>query len=423
MQTSVLPVVPDDRTENFRAAGAAARGVDQLEVALLTAGSDRHYTYGLATALAASGVRLDVVGGEGVDGPEMHETPGLNFLNLRKRRQANLSVPKKIVRLLTYYSRLIAYAWNSEPGIFHILWNNRIEWFDRTLLMLYYKALGKRIVMTAHNVNMARRDRRDSAWNRLTLKIQYRLADGIFVHTHKMKDELTRDFGVDAKTVAVIPYGINNAVPSMPLGPTEAKHRLGISRFERTILFFGNLRPSKGLADLLAAFEQLLANEPRYRLIVAGQPIKGYDNYWQRTRRKLKRLEKTGSVILRDEYIPDQDIAQYFAAADVLALPYREIFQSGVLFLGYSFGLPAVASDVGELRKDIIEGRTGFLCRPRDAGSLAGAIEKYFESALFRELDSRKQEIRDHALARHSWDEVSAITCGVYRELAGTNQG
>ncbi len=107
----------------------------------------------------------------------------------------------------------------------------------------------------------------------------------------------------------------------------------------------------------------------------------------------------------------------YFTAADVLALPYREIFQSGVLFLGYSFGLPVVATDVGELKKDIVEGRTGFICRPRDPESLAAAIETYFQSDLFRELKNRRQEIRDYANARHSWSEVARITRAVYREL------
>jgi len=93
-----------------------------------------------------------------------------------------------------------------------------------------------------------------------------------------------------------------------------------------------------------------------------------------------------------------------------------------VLFLAYSFGLPVVATDVGSLRNDIIEGRTGFICKPRDAASLAGAIKKYFESDLHRELDDRKQEIRDYARARHSWSDVAAITQGVYRSLAGNRR-
>ena len=57
----------------------------------------------------------------------------------------------------------------------HILWNYKLELFDRTVFMLCYKALGKKIVFTAHNVNQARRDSKDSWLNRTTLEIQYRL--------------------------------------------------------------------------------------------------------------------------------------------------------------------------------------------------------------------------------------------------------
>ncbi len=420
MRTSALQEIPNRKVEGFHAPGRAVRAAAaEVGVALLTGGTDRHYAYGLALSLVADGVRLEVVGGADVDGPEMHSTPGLNFLNLLQRREPEAGVVKKVTRLLAYYLRLIAYARRARPKVFHILWNNRIEWFDRTLLMLYYRMMGKKIVVTAHNVNRARRDGRDSLSNRLTLRIQYHLAHHIFVHTGKMKEELVRDFGVRGKAVTVIPYGINNAVPPTELTAAEAKHRLGISSFEKTILFFGNMRPSKGLHDLLAAFEELLAKDARYRLIVAGEPIKGHNHYWQRTRQALRRLEESGNVIVRNERIPDQDIALYFTAADVLALPYTEIFQSGVLFLGYSFGLPVVATDVGELKEDIVEGRTGFLCRPGDPDGLAGAIEKYFESDLFREMESRRQEIRDYAAARHSWSEVSAITHAVYRELSG----
>jgi glycosyltransferase involved in cell wall biosynthesis len=89
-----------------------------------------------------------------------------------------------------------------------------------------------------------------------------------------------------------------------------------------------------------------------------------------------------------------------------------------VLFLAYSFGLPVVATDVGSLKEDIIEGRTGFVCMPRDTGGLAAAIRKYFESDLYRELDSRKQEIREYASRRHSWSEVAGITQAVYQKLS-----
>jgi glycosyltransferase involved in cell wall biosynthesis len=419
LRTSTLPAKQPFGSEDFNIPVEATRvGLDQIDVALLTGGSDRHYTFGLATALIAKGMRVDVIGSDAVDGPEMHATPDLEFLNLRGDQRPDATLPRKILRLLLYYARLGAYTWTSKVRIFHILWNNKFQFFDRTLMILYYKLRGKKVVLTAHNVNEARREQRDSLFNRFTLRIQYRLSDHIFVHTEKMKDELLKDYGVNGQAVTVIPFGINNAVPCTDLTPAEARRRLGIGDGERVILFFGNLRPSKGLEYLLAAFQQISSSDSRYRLIIAGQRTKEFGRHWNRIRPTLEHLCAQGLVILRDEFIPDEDTESYFKAADVLALPYTEIFQSGVLFLGYSFGLPAIATDVGSFREDVIEGATGFLCRPHDPIGLARTIEKYFHSDLYGDLASRKEEIRKYVGARHSWSLVAGITRNVYEQLS-----
>ena len=124
-------------------------------------------------------------------------------------------------------------------------------------------------------------------------------------------------------------------------------------------------------------------------------------------------------VIQKIEYIPDEETELYFKAADVLVLPYTHVFQSGVLFLGYSFGLPVIATNVGSLEEDIIEGRTGFLCKPCDPIDLAKTIERYFESDLFKDLHARRHEILDFANQRHSWEIAGQMTRNVYAELLG----
>ena len=326
--------------------------------------------------------------------------------------------PGKICELLLHYGRLARYVLTG-PRILHILWNDKFEYFDRTVLMLYYKILGKKIAFTAHNVNAGKRDSNDSLLNRLTLKIQYRLADHIFVHTHKMKNELVEEFGVGRRAITVIPYGINNSVPDTDLTPGQAKKRLGIKDSERTILFFGNIGPYKGVEFLVAAFQKLASKRVDYRLIIAGKLRGGAEQYWEDIRSTINRDVSGKHVIQKIEFIPDEETELYFKAADVLALPYTHIYQSGVLFLGYSFGLPVIATDVGCLREGVLEGRTGFLCRPRDPDELANTIETYFESDLFKELDSRRQEIRAYAKARHSWDLVGEMTRSVYEELLG----
>jgi len=109
----------------------------------------------------------------------------------------------------------------------------------------------------------------------------------------------------------------------------------------------------------------------------------------------------------------------YFKAADVLVLPYKEIFQSGVLFLAYSFGLPVIATDVGSFREDIVEGYTGFLCKPSDPIDMARAIEAYFASDLFKDLKVRRQELKDYVNANHSWRAVAELTREAYAQILG----
>ncbi len=383
------------------------------KVTVLTGGFDKPYALGLVMALASKGVALDVIGSDQVDSPEMHTTPGVSFLNLQGSRE-DAGLASKMLRVLVYYLRLIWYAASSEAKIFHILWNNKFQYFDRTALMLYYKLLGKKIILTAHNVNARVRDCNDSLINRVTLRIQYRLADHIFLHTEKMKRELLRDFGVHERAATVIPFGINNTVPNTDLTGAEARRRLDIAEKDKAILFFGAIRPYKGLEYLVEAFFQVAANQPQYRLIIAGAPRKDTEQYLTEIERTIEDHPQGKQIIKRIQYVPDEETELYFKAADVLALPYTHIFQSGVLFLAFSFGLPVIATDVGSIGEDIVEGRTGLVCKPRDSQGLANALEKYFASDLFRNLDIQRQEIKDYANARHSWDLVGQITRDVY---------
>jgi D-inositol-3-phosphate glycosyltransferase len=390
----------------------------KIDVALLTGGRDRHYVFGLATELLSKGAALDLIGSDELDGPEFRDKPGLSFLNLRGDQRPDASFLCKVSRVSRYYSKLIRYAATAKPRIFHILWNNKFETFDRTLLMLYYKFLGKSVVLTAHNVNAGRRDCKDTLLNRVTLRIQYRLADQIFVHTEKSKLELIEDFGAQEARVTIIPYGINNAVPSTHLTPSEAKQRLGIRGGERTILFFGRIEPYKGLEYLLTAFRQILACRGDYRLIIASRlDAPSGEKYWNTIREAIREDMAEGRVLIRTEFIPDDEVEVYFKAADVLVLPYRHIYQSGVLFLGHSFGLPVLTADVGSLRDEIVEGKTGFVFKPEDPIDLARAIERYFASDLFSDLDRRRQKIRDYAIERHSWRVVGQMTMDVYAHL------
>ena len=390
-----------------------------IEIGLLTGCQDRPYAFGLAMALISKGVRVDLIGGDGEDSADLHNTPDLRFLNFRGSQRLSEPFGKKLYKLLLYYARLLRYTTRSEPRILHILWNNKFEYFDRTLLMLYYKLLGKKIALTAHNVNQAKRDLHDSLLNRLTLKIQYRLCDHIFVHTQKMKDELCQDFAVAEKAVTIIRHPINNAFPDTSLHPAEAKRQLGIKEDEKTILILGRIRPYKGIEHLLAALYQLVKSGANYRLIIAGEPKKGSEDYLDEIRRIVNRDFSGGEIILKFQFIRDEEMELYLKAADVLVLPYKDIFQSGVLFLAYSYGLPVVATDVGSFREEIVEGKTGFVCKPGDPADLAKTLEAYFLSDIYRNLSIRRQDIKDYANRVHSWDAVADLTHNAYAEMLG----
>lgn len=387
-----------------------------LHVALLTGGGDKPYALGMAAALTSEGISVDFIGSDDLEVPELLTNPRVNFLNLRGSQRSNASPFLKAKRVLTYYMQLLRYAAIAQPKMFHLLWNNKFEFFDRTLLMLYYRMLGKKIILTVHNVNVRKRDSNDSFLNRISLRLQYNFCHHIFVHTERMRSELVSDFRIPRSKVSLIPFGINNTVPNTALSTEEAKQQIGVNRGDKALLFFGNIAPYKGLEYLISAFSALLSKDRSYRLIIVGRP-KGSENYWKQIQQAIVRSRISDRIIQRIEYIPDELTELYFKAADVLILPYTHVFQSGVLFLSYSFGLPVIAADVGTLREEIVEDETGVVFKPRDSVDLALKVEKYFNSELYGDLENRRTQISKYANERYSWDKVAAITATVYSNL------
>jgi glycosyltransferase involved in cell wall biosynthesis len=402
--------------------GALRSQLSAPGVALLTGGGDKPYALGMAAALTSEGISVDFIGSDDLRVPELLTNPRVNFLNLRGNQRPDASPFSKALRVLKYYIQLISYAATAQPKLFHLLWNNKFELFDRTLLMLYYRMLGKKITLTIHNVNAGKRDLNDSFLNRLSLRLQYRLCHHIFVHTERMKSELVSDFRIPKSKVSVIPFGINNTVPNTALSTEEAKQRTGVSSGDKALLFFGNIAPYKGLEYLVSAFKELLNKDRSYRLIIVGRP-KGCDGYWKQNQQAIACSGIRDRIIQRIEYIPDELTELYFKAADVLILPYAHVFQSGVLFLAYSFGLPVIVADVGSLKDEIIEGQTGFVFKPRDSSDLARKTDEYFDSELFHNLETRRAQIKEYANERYSWNKVAAITTAVYSNLFRSTQG
>jgi D-inositol-3-phosphate glycosyltransferase len=401
-----------------------ARSVDAERIAtttvsIFTGGGDWHYAIPLVQSLARRQLSVEVVGSDHLASVPKLSAGNVSIHNLHGDNGPGASLGKKIRRTAALYLRMIRYATRTNASLFHILWLSSFPIIDAVILLPYFRLLGKRLVFTAHNIDAGERDGRSLLTTRWKLRLIYRLMDHIFVHTGTMKRQLEEDFGVAPAKVTVIPFGLNTVVPDSNLTRCSAREKLGLSSSEHIILFFGNITAYKGLEYLLEAFALVeRRGSIRPRLIIAGRvKDRRSKRYYQDLVALMSRLGIGPRVISHVEFIPDVEVEAYFKAADVCVLPYTTVFQTGVLFLAYRFGLPAIATDVGAIREDLIEGRTGLICQPRDAEHLADTLEEYFSSEMYRDLDHTRGDIRRLATERYSWDGIAHTTQGVYEAL------
>jgi glycosyltransferase involved in cell wall biosynthesis len=168
-------------------------------------------------------------------------------------------------------------------------------------------------------------------------------------------------------------------------------------------LFFGHVRPFKGLDVALRAW-RLLQSE--VTLVVAGEA------WWKGEEEYRALAEGLDNVRLEFRYIPDAEIATYFAAADVVLAPYRIEAQSGVALTAFHFARPVIATNVGGLPEIIEEGTNGMLVPSEDPAALARAVDAFFAR------DDREVMERHAAAAarKYSWEEYGAL---MKRLLAG----
>src|SRR5687767_10572859 len=301
-----------------------------VKVALLTGGKDPHYVGGLLRALTARGVDVALVCGSELT---PHTTAAhIEFHNLVGSQDPSDGLLAKAWRVLTYYARLIRFAARTDARLFHVLWCRKFPVVERTVLSAYFKALRKRLVFTAHNIDDEARDgRRRTLRGRLSLRFLYRVADHVLVHTDSMKRELIEHFGVADARVTVVPLGINDVIPVSSESRAEARQQLGLGSEDKVLLFFGNIAPYKGVEDLVRALGVLVRDDPAFRLIIAG-PVrdKSSEAYWHGVEQLSRELGVEKPVHKTIGYIPDEAVGRYFRASDVVILPYRRIYQSGV---------------------------------------------------------------------------------------------
>lgn len=384
-------------------------------VAILNAGGNADYLYSLVTSIVEEdpGVLIDIVDGQMSMGLYDHFSQ-VRFLNLRCDQESSSPFIKKILRILVFYARLTIYACRSEATVFHIQWNNKFPFIDRVILTRFYRLLGKKLLYTAHNINSAARSKRDTRWNRWTLRLMYHSFEAIFVHSEEMADELSGDFGIPRSRIEVVNRGINRRVNPKGLSRREARRLIGVPDSSRVLLFFGNIRDYKGTDILLEAFESLHKEDNDYYLVIAGRlsdaPSRRY------VPSAVQTLVDSNCCQAMLRFVAPEEVEPLFTAADCLVLPYRALFQSGVTFMAYAYGVPVIGTRVGSLPEDIEEGRTGSLCEPESPTALADAIRAYFASDLYDKALQSRMELVSYMRQRFSWKEMAQHTVRVYEK-------
>lgn len=393
-----------------------------MKVSLLTGGKDVHYALGLLSGLVLKTIEIEFIGNDSWKNANVCKQKNVLYYNLRGDQSPNASIKKKILRVIRYYLKLFKYAAVTDSKIFHIQWLNKFTFFDRTILNIYYKILGKKIIFTAHDINFKKLVGKDTLINRFSLKFMYRIVDHIIVHTDKMKAELVDNYNVRKNKISVIQFGINIVMPNTELTRIQARKNIGLNSNEKSILFFGNIAPYKGLELLILSLIHLKARLNKFKLIIAGRIKQDCKAYWDNIQKIIKENDLEDILIKRIEYIPEEEAEIYFKSADVLILPYKNIFQSGVIFTSYYFGLPVIATNVGSLKENIIEGKTGYVCQAEDSEDLAEKIYKYYQSDLFRNLDVNREKIIKYASENYSWQKTGKKTYAVYQSLLNHNK-
>ena len=181
---------------------------------------------------------------------------------------------------------------------------------------------------------------------------------------------------------------------------SEAREKLGLTADENVLLFFGLIRKYKGLQFLIDAMD-MLPDALDCRLVIAGEFYDDKAPY-------LSSIAQSGledRVTVVDEYIPNEQVAMYFQAANVVVLPYVSATQSGIVQIAFGLGVPVITTNVGGLPEAVDHGATGFIVDAESAEALADAITRYFESGVEEKFRSAIRQQTD----RFDWDHEIAL--------------
>jgi glycosyltransferase involved in cell wall biosynthesis len=337
------------------------------------------YDHELAAALARAGADVELVTSPfrfgATPAPDGYRRAELFYpLSSRLFRRSRLRLPLKLLEHPLGMARLA----RRPADVVHLQWLS-VPQLDRVLLR--HPAP---LVFTAHDLLPRRTASRLDLWLRL-----FRRFERVVVHSQRGRETLA-ELGVEPERLRVIPL---------------AAYRRDTPRRDdgRTLLFFGVIRPYRGLEDALAAAARL----PDARLVVAGDPAMPLD---------ALRARAAAGVEWRLGYLPEAEVDRLHGEATVALFPYRpEIDQSGSLLRALGAGVPAVVYDVGGLPEPVRAFGAGRVVPAGDVEALAAAARELLDDpAALGEARAGAERARE-AL---TWDAAAAAHLELYGELA-----
>ncbi len=250
---------------------------------------------------------------------------------------------------------------------------------------------GARVIVVVDNAIPHERRPGDLALGRYFFKA----VDGCIVMSEAVGRDLRR-LGVEAPVRQVVHpvYDLFGEAPPQ----AEARAALGLPPAPPVLLFFGFIRRYKGLHVLLEAMPLILDALPEARLLVAGEFYEDEAPY----RRLIAQNGLHERVLLHGEYLPNEAVPRYFAAADVVVQPYVSATQSGVAQVAFHFDKPAIVTDVGGLAEVVPHERAGLVVPPEDPAALAAAVVRFFRE----EMGARLAEGVRREKKKYSWNRL-----------------
>jgi D-inositol-3-phosphate glycosyltransferase len=286
---------------------------------------------------------------------------------------------------------------------YHFFHFTKIEYVSVVLA----RFLGFSVVVTVHDVESFSGD---SSTNLASRTLGF--ASGVVVHNQVSAIEVVEKIGYSPKWLYVIPHG--NYLPYIDSSTDRnyARSRLGLPLNKKIILFFGQIKEVKGLDLLLVSLKEIVGRSPDVLLVVAGKVWKDDFNKYSAL---IAENGLSDFVKLDIRYVPDEEAALFYKAADIVALPYRRIYQSGVLLMAMSYGRAVVVSDLPGMTEIVRDQFSGFVFKAGDSGSLAKVMCK----ALFD--DSLRDNVAEQGLSlmrkKFDWDDIGLRTVDVYRDV------